>query len=79
MQFISVVFAIYALGDRALVASQAWQRERGKFEVEADGKSSKSVVRTEETVQPGEAEAGVVWYERFVIRALVSEIQLTMM
>ncbi|ORX40691.1 fungal-specific transcription factor domain-domain-containing protein [Kockovaella imperatae] len=55
--FISVVFAIYALGERVLVTSQAWQRERSKVD---DNK----IPLDDDTVLPGEAEAGVIWYER---------------
>ena len=56
-KFISVLFAIFALGERVLVSSRAWQRERTK------GQDVK-VEKGEETVLPGEAEAGVIWYER---------------
>ncbi|OXM77362.1 hypothetical protein C364_04919 [Cryptococcus neoformans Bt63] len=52
--FISVVFAIFALGERAIVTSRAWRREMAKVGGD-DG---------HETVLPGEAEAGVIWYER---------------
>lgn len=62
-QFISVVFAMYALGERVLVTSAAWKRERHKV-----GKASPIIEKREmdcgETVLPGEAEAGVIWYER---------------
>ena len=68
-----MVFAIYALGERNLVASQAWQRERGKFEEGTDVKTPKSAGRSEGTVQPGEAEAGVIWYERCVKHSLATE------
>nr|KIR47538.1 hypothetical protein I312_03304 [Cryptococcus bacillisporus CA1280] len=50
-EFISVVFAIFALGERA----RAWKREMAKAEGDDDG---------HETVLPDEAEAGVIWYER---------------
>ncbi|WVQ84324.1 hypothetical protein IAT38_006476 [Cryptococcus sp. DSM 104549] len=53
--FISVVFAIFALGERVIVTSRAWQREREKAQ-RGDEEG--------ETVLPGEAEAGVIWYER---------------
>lgn len=45
------MFAIFALGERA----RAWKREMAKAEGDDDG---------HETVLPGEAEAGVIWYER---------------
>jgi hypothetical protein len=51
----SVLFAVFALGERVIVTTAAWQRERAKQEAnQAMG----------ETVQPGEAEAGVIWFER---------------
>ncbi|WVN84929.1 uncharacterized protein L203_100065 [Cryptococcus depauperatus CBS 7841] len=53
--FISVVFAIFALGERAIVTSRAWQRET---------ENAKAGEVKTETVLPGEAEAGVIWYER---------------
>lgn len=53
--FISVVFAIFALGERVIVTSRAWRREMAKAEGDDDD---------HETVLPGEAEAGVIWYER---------------
>ncbi|KAK8853127.1 hypothetical protein IAR55_003828 [Kwoniella newhampshirensis] len=55
--FISVVFGIFALGERVMVTSRAWQRERSK-------NLREEVTQDEETVLPGEAEAGVIWYER---------------
>ncbi|KAL7418376.1 hypothetical protein Q5752_006834 [Cryptotrichosporon argae] len=51
---LSVVFAIFALGERVLVGSRAWQRERRRAPSDDSG----------ETVLPGEAEAGVIWFER---------------
>ena len=56
-QFITVVFAVFALGERAYVTSRAWQREKQRLAAGSDGA----------TVQPGEAEAGVIWYERCVL------------
>lgn len=53
--FISVVFVIFALSERAIVTSRAWKREMVKAEGDDDG---------QETVLLGEAEAGVIWYER---------------
>ncbi|ORY24563.1 fungal-specific transcription factor domain-domain-containing protein [Naematelia encephala] len=50
--FLSVLFAILALGERVLVTSQAWRRERLRV---LDGK--------EPLIIPGEAKAGVRWYE----------------
>jgi hypothetical protein len=43
---------VFALGERVLVTSQAWVREKKRTE---EGESS---------IRPGEAEAGVIWYER---------------
>nr|XP_019044249.1 hypothetical protein I302_07532 [Kwoniella bestiolae CBS 10118]OCF23179.1 hypothetical protein I302_07532 [Kwoniella bestiolae CBS 10118] len=54
--FLAVVFAMFALGERVLVTSKAWQRERKRIQDDAEG--------DEDTVLPGEAEAGVIWYER---------------
>jgi len=51
----SVLFAVFALGERVIVTSAAWQRERAKQEAGQP---------MGETVQPGEAEAGVIWFER---------------
>lgn len=48
------MFAIFALGERAIVTSRAWRREMAK----AGGDDG------HETVLPGEAETGVIWYER---------------
>lgn len=53
-QFVSVLFAVFALGERVIQTGAAWQREKVKV-VRVEG---------EETVMPGEAEAGVIWYER---------------
>lgn len=55
-----MVFAVFALGERVLVTTQAWQRERAKVEKNGEDEG--------ETVLPGEAEAGVVWYERYVAK-----------
>ncbi|OCF44614.1 hypothetical protein I317_01501 [Kwoniella heveanensis CBS 569] len=54
--FLAVLFAIFALGERTLVTSEAWDRERKRVHEGSEGE--------EETVLPGEAEAGVIWYER---------------
>ncbi|KIR51450.1 hypothetical protein I315_06149 [Cryptococcus gattii Ru294] len=54
-ELISVVFVIFALSERAIVTSRAWKREMAKAEGDDDG---------QETVLLGEAEAGVIWYER---------------
>ncbi|WWD19542.1 hypothetical protein CI109_104003 [Kwoniella shandongensis] len=54
--FISVVFGVFALGERVVVTSRAWQRERTKLNNEE--------ATDDDTVLPGEAEAGVIWYER---------------
>jgi hypothetical protein len=62
-QFISVVFAVFALGERVVVTTRAWQREREKLDKQ--DKEGKQATDTE-TVLPGEAEAGVIWYERYV-------------
>ena len=40
-----------------LVTTQAWQRERSKVDEEG-------LEADYETILPGEAEAGVIWYER---------------
>lgn len=56
--FISVLFAIFALGERVIVTSRAWQRERTKM------MAAKPEADEQDTVLPGEAEAGVIWYER---------------
>jgi hypothetical protein len=48
----SVLFAIFALGERVIKTSAAWQRERAK------------PAPDDQTVLPGEAEAGVIWFER---------------
>ncbi|ORY26678.1 fungal-specific transcription factor domain-domain-containing protein [Naematelia encephala] len=55
--FISVVFAVFALGERAIVTRRAWQRERTKNITRDRGPG-------DDTVLPGEAEAGVIWFER---------------
>lgn len=49
------MFVIFALSERAIVTSRAWKREMAKAEGDDDG---------QETVLLGEAEAGVIWYER---------------
>ncbi|WWD03563.1 hypothetical protein V865_001617 [Kwoniella europaea PYCC6329] len=54
--FLAVVFAMFALGERVLVTSKAWQRERKRIQDDNEG--------DEDTVLPGEAEAGVIWFER---------------
>ncbi|ODN81564.1 hypothetical protein L202_01979 [Cryptococcus amylolentus CBS 6039] len=54
--FVSVLFAVFALGERAIVNSRAWARETDKAQEGLDD--------GHETVLPGEAEAGVIWYER---------------
>lgn len=61
VQFISVIFAVFALGERVLVTSKAWTRERKRA---ADAASGKAADHGDSNVLPGEAEAGVVWYER---------------
>jgi hypothetical protein len=48
-QFVSVLFAVFALGERVVVTNRAWQRAR---------------TTNSGDVLPGEAEAGVIWYER---------------
>jgi hypothetical protein len=65
LQFIAVVFAVFALGERVIVTSRAWQRELEKLH-QAGGAGG-----SEKTVLPGEAEAGVIWCERCV-RAMVA-------
>lgn len=47
--------AVFALGERVIVTTAAWQRERAKQDAHTP---------MGETVQPGEAEAGVIWFER---------------
>lgn len=59
-----MVFAMFALGERVLVTSRAWKREKDKMSSGAEGVEAKRGVEAEETVLPGEAEAGVIWYER---------------
>lgn len=59
LQFISVLFAIFALGERVIVTSRAWHRERAKLQ-------RSDMVDGADSVLPGEAEAGVIWYERYV-------------
>ncbi|BEI89241.1 uncharacterized protein CcaverHIS019_0206030 [Cutaneotrichosporon cavernicola] len=54
--FMSVVFAVFALGERVLVTSAAWQRMRAKL--------SNGELSDQDSPQPGEAEAGVIWFER---------------
>jgi hypothetical protein len=57
-----MVFAMFALGERVIVTNRAWKREKEKMSavhVNADKFKGR-----EETVLPGEAEAGVIWYER---------------
>ncbi|WVR00192.1 hypothetical protein IAU59_007334 [Kwoniella sp. CBS 9459] len=54
--FLAVLFAIFALGERSLVTTKAWDRERKRMHEGSVGE--------DETVLPGEAEAGVIWYER---------------
>ncbi|WVQ73053.1 hypothetical protein IAR50_002616 [Cryptococcus sp. DSM 104548] len=54
--FVSVLFAVFALGERAIVNARAWARETDKAQEGLDD--------GHETVLPGEAEAGVIWYER---------------
>lgn len=49
---------MFALGERVIVTSRAWKREKGKANPSMRTKGN------EETVLPGEAEAGVIWYER---------------
>lgn len=43
--FISVVFAIFALGERAIVTSRAWKREMAKAEGDDDGHETVLPVR----------------------------------
>lgn len=50
----SVLFAVFALGERVIKTTAAWQRERAKTTPHNDN----------HTVHPGEAEAGVIWFER---------------
>lgn len=52
----SVVFAVFALGERVLVTSAAWQRMRSKL--------NNGELSDQDSPQPGEAEAGVIWFER---------------
>ena len=40
-----------------MMATRAWQREKTKA-------MSPSATESDETILPGEAEAGVIWYER---------------
>ncbi|GMK54623.1 hypothetical protein CspeluHIS016_0112090 [Cutaneotrichosporon spelunceum] len=54
--FMSVIFAVLALGERVLVTSAAWQRMRAKL--------SNGELSDQDSPQPGEAEAGVIWFER---------------
>ncbi|KLT44815.1 hypothetical protein CC85DRAFT_241736 [Cutaneotrichosporon oleaginosum] len=54
--FMSVVFAVFALGERVLVTSAAWHRMRSKL--------SNGELSDQDSPQPGEAEAGVIWFER---------------
>jgi hypothetical protein len=54
---------VFALGERVVVTTRAWQREREKLDKQ--DKEGKPATETE-TVLPGEAEAGVIWYERYV-------------
>ncbi|WVR07769.1 hypothetical protein IAU60_004812 [Kwoniella sp. DSM 27419] len=54
--FLAVLFIVFALGERVIVTSRAWAREKKKVQ--------NPVETGEETVLPGEAEAGVIWYER---------------
>jgi hypothetical protein len=51
----SVLFAVFALGERVIVTTAAWERERAKQEANAP---------PGERVLPGEAESGVLWFER---------------
>nr|KIR88435.1 hypothetical protein I308_01502 [Cryptococcus tetragattii IND107] len=44
-EFISVVFAIFALGERAIVTSRAWKREMAKAEGDDDGHETVLPVR----------------------------------
>ncbi|KAK4689854.1 hypothetical protein P7C73_g226, partial [Tremellales sp. Uapishka_1] len=63
--FVSVCFAVFALGERVIVTSRAWQRERAKQPPYLPTRDSVAPgVPTKDTVLPGEAEAGVIWYER---------------
>jgi hypothetical protein len=52
----SVVFAVFALGERVLVTSAAWQRMRSKL--------NNGELSDQDSPQPGEVEAGVIWFER---------------
>lgn len=78
-QFISVVFSVFALGERVIMAGKAWHRERLKALQKAEkelrekqGSPADKVrdgdvdVEDEESIKPGEAEAGVLWFERWV-------------
>ncbi|KAI9633949.1 fungal-specific transcription factor domain-containing protein [Dioszegia hungarica] len=60
--FVSMVFAIFALGERVIVTSRAWKREKQKQKASPGDEAKRE--SDEETVLPGEAEAGVIWYER---------------
>lgn len=51
----SVVFVVFALGERILVVGAAYRREGAR---QRDG------TQDDLTVRPGEAEAGMVWFER---------------
>lgn len=53
----SVVFAVFALGERVIVTSAAWQRVRTKL-------NNDTMSDEDDPMQPGEAEAGVIWFER---------------
>lgn len=57
-QFLSVLFAIFALGDRVIKTNRAWLRERAR--------SLNGFEPSQDSVMPGEAEAGVIWFERYV-------------
>lgn len=54
-QFMSVVFAMFALGERVIVVGRAYRRECTKLR---EGRAD------DDTLLPGEAEAGVIWFER---------------
>ncbi|WOO79215.1 Cutinase transcription factor 1 alpha [Vanrija pseudolonga] len=53
--FMSVVFAMFALGERVIVVGRAYRRECTKLR---EGRAD------DDTLLPGEAEAGVIWFER---------------
>ncbi|WWD18291.1 hypothetical protein CI109_102741 [Kwoniella shandongensis] len=53
--FVSVAFAIFALGERVLVTSRAWQRRRS---------TAGHMDYANDTSYPEEVEAGVQWFER---------------